>query len=96
LNTNNAEAAAANALMEGNRPLTKKQVAAWLQVHPSTIEDAVKRGDLRHRKLGYFVRFMPQDITDWLENGGTAPIRRKSTGRPPKNKAGELVEAKAS
>jgi excisionase family DNA binding protein len=48
--------------------LTVKQVALMLKVHPNTVYQRVKRGELAAYKPGYELLFKPEDVTAYLEN----------------------------
>jgi excisionase family DNA binding protein len=55
--------------------LTVQQVAAILQLKPSTIRAYAERGDLPCVRIGGRLRFRPSDVAEWIEQrlskGGT-------------------------
>jgi hypothetical protein len=51
------------------RPITKKELCAWLECTPKFVEDEVRKGHLRMRRLSArMVRFTWPDIEAWLES----------------------------
>jgi excisionase family DNA binding protein len=55
-------------ILDGKKPLTKKDLCSWFGISTETIDKAVRDGSLRRRKLGpYMVRFDPSDVREWWE-----------------------------
>lgn len=48
--------------------LTVAQLAEWLQVDPTAIEELAEQGDLPGRKLAGDWRFAREAVLDWLAN----------------------------
>ena len=63
------------------RPLSKKELAEWLNCSERFLESEVAAGRLRKIFLGaHRVRFLPKDINQWLEAGGSTKRSRKVKG----------------
>jgi excisionase family DNA binding protein len=64
------------------RPLSKKELADWLQCSERFLELEVSAGRLRKVTLGVNrVRFLPRDVNQWLEAGGSTVKRRKTRAK---------------
>jgi len=60
-----------------------EQAADYLGIRPKTLYEWVRHGRVPHRKLGFNVRFDPDELQDWVDAKATA------SAEP----AGELQEA---
>ena len=47
--------------------LTVAEVATLLRFGKTAIYDMVNRGTIPHLRLGYSVRFDPQEVAEWLQ-----------------------------
>jgi len=71
----------------GDDLYTKKSLAAFLKLHPATIDRHVAAGRLRALRIGTQVRFRPEDVNAFLEecvrehDEEVAGRRRPSTHR---------------
>lgn len=65
------------------RPMTPRDLAAFLQVSPITIRRLLRDGKLPHFRLGQRVRFMPSAVLDALKTSTTTP----AAPTPPVDKA---------
>jgi hypothetical protein len=64
------------------RPLTKKELSDWLNCSERFLELEVNAGRLKKVTLGANrVRFLPRDVNDWLEAGGSTVKRRKTKAK---------------
>jgi excisionase family DNA binding protein len=61
--------------LPSNRPLTTKQAAAFLQVHPRTLQRLVREGLLKAGKIGRHNRYLQGDLL--------SAIKRRTTGGAP-------------
>lgn len=60
--------------MRTGRPLTKPQLAAWLEVSQRYLEKEVERNRLGAVKTSdRLIRFRPTDVERWLERFATQP-----------------------
>lgn len=65
------------------RPLSKKELADWLQCSERFLELEVSAGRLKKITIGVNrVRFLPRDINAWLEAGGSSAKPRKRYSKP--------------
>lgn len=55
--------------------LTTAEVAEMLGLNPKTVYDAVKRGEIPHRRVGRRVLFERRSIVDSLRNPSVTPTR---------------------
>ena len=63
-------------------PLTKPELARWLNCSERFLELEVNTGRLRKVTLGANrVRFLPRDVNAWLEAGGSTVKRRKTKAK---------------
>lgn len=60
-----------------------EEAARYLGIRPKTLYDWVRRGRVPHRKLGFNVRFDPEELERW--------VREQAARRPAG--AGEAVQA---
>jgi excisionase family DNA binding protein len=60
--------------------MTEEQLADYLQVSVSRIRYWRQHAGLPYLKLGKVIRFLPQDVQQWLstcqQNNFTSPLRR--------------------
>ena len=54
--------------------LTLKQAAAMLQVSSSTVRNMVRRGDIPHLRVRRQIRFVREELEDWVRAG----VRREA------------------
>ena len=54
--------------------LTVKQLASLLTLGKTVIYEMVRRGTIPHFRLGYTVRFDPNEIADWIQGRRLPPI----------------------
>lgn len=52
-----------------------EQAADYLGIRPKTLYEWVRHGRVPHRKLGFNVRFDPDELADWVEAGAAVPER---------------------
>jgi excisionase family DNA binding protein len=55
--------------------LTYEQLAAWLNTSVRHLRRLVDEGRIPFRKVGYFVRFDPGEISAWLDEHGNGAGR---------------------
>jgi excisionase family DNA binding protein len=63
---------------ERNEPetlLEVEEVAALLKVHPQTVYDMARSGELRGFKVGRWWRFLPSDLKAWASAKAEAAVR---------------------
>ena len=60
-----------------------EQAADYLGIRPKTLYEWVRNGRVPHRKLGFNVRFDPDELAEWVAAGAAAPAEP----------AGDLQEA---
>jgi excisionase family DNA binding protein len=67
------------------KPLTKKELSDWLNCSERFLELEVNAGRLRKVTMGVNrVRFLPRDVNDWLEAGGsTAKVKKPRKSKTP-------------
>lgn len=53
------------------RPLSKTELATWLDVSERFLEIEIAEGRLRAVRLGRKVRFKPKDIERWMDRNAT-------------------------
>lgn len=64
------------------KPLSKKELGEWLSCSERFLELEVKAGRLRKVQMGaHRVRFLPKDVNEWLEAGGSTAKARKVRSR---------------
>ena len=62
------------------RPLSKKELAEWLNCSERFLETEVAAGRLKKILLGTNrVRFLPRHVNEWLEGGGSVARRKSRT-----------------
>ena len=72
------------------RPLTKKELSDWLNCSERFLELEVNAGRLKKVTLGVNrVRFLPRDVNDWLEAGGSTVKRHKTKAKAKRAAADE-------
>ena len=55
--------------------LTPEEVAAKIQIHPATVRDWVRKGEIKAHRIGTRIRIYPRDIQHLL-HGEPTPERR--------------------
>ncbi len=44
------------------------EAAAWLKIHPKTLQRMARRGELRAVQVGKLWRFRSSDLADWISD----------------------------
>ena len=58
------------------------QAAAYLGIRPKTLYEWVRLGRVPYRKIGFNVRFDPEELESWTESQSRG-VAREDTGAPP-------------
>lgn len=48
--------------------MTTRSVAAYLHIHPETVRDLTRRGELKAHRIGRHYRYYMGDVDEWLVN----------------------------
>lgn len=54
--------------------LTVKELASLLTLGKTALYDLVRRGAIPHFRVGYMVRFDPNEIANWIQGRRLPPI----------------------
>lgn len=66
--------------------------ARYLGIRPKTLYEWVRTGRVPHRKLGFNVRFDPEELRDWAtRQGGSKPV--PAEGKEPMVRTGERPDS---
>lgn len=60
--------------MTQDKLLTSTEVAEWLGVKPSWVEEHARQGDLTSVQLGRYRRFRRADVEDFIERCSTGDV----------------------
>jgi excisionase family DNA binding protein len=58
-----------------DRLLEAWEVAAWLGVKEGWVRERTRRGEIRHVRLGRYVRYRRESIMAWIEETETHGLR---------------------
>jgi excisionase family DNA binding protein len=62
-----------------DRLLTPREVASILSVSPRWVEDATRRGELPHVRLGRFPRYRRESIEAWVAENERGRVQARGT-----------------